>query len=33
MALNNLTRITNSGFGTDTSNLTTGIVTAASFEW
>ena len=32
MALNNLTRITNSGFGTDTSINTTGIVTAASFS-
>ena len=32
MALNNLTRITNSGFGTDASINTTGIVTAASFS-
>ena len=32
MALNNLTRIGNSGFGTDTSINTTGIVTAASFS-
>ena len=32
MALNNLTRITNSGFGTDTSINTTGIVTASSFS-
>ena len=32
MALNNLTRITNSGFGTNTSINTTGIVTAASFS-
>ena len=32
MALNKLTRIGNSGFGTDTSINTTGIVTAASFS-
>ena len=32
MALNNLTRIGNSGFGTDTSINTTGIVTATSFS-
>ena len=32
MALNNLTRITNSGFGTDTSINTTGIVTATAFS-
>jgi len=30
MALNNLTRIRNSGFGTDTSINTTGIVTAGN---
>ena len=32
MALNKFTQIGNSGFGTDTSINTTGIVTAASFS-
>ena len=32
MALNNLTRVTGSGFGTETSINTTGIITAASFS-
>ena len=32
MALNNLTRVTGSGFGTETSINTAGIITAASFS-